>query len=354
MHRESRLLKAKAVASLRHATQTFNSLDNDGRISTVLLHTQHAFEMLLKAALRERRVVIFDKKTGRSIGFEKCVNLATEKLKLSPAATGTLRVLDALRDDEQHYLGCDDEGLLYVHLRAAVTLFDDILRDVFAEPLANHLPERVLPISTQPPADLDLLIDQEFGQIQELLKPSRRRRAEARQKIRTLLAMEAHTTEDVTISEKDVDRVERAVKSGKTRDDVFPRLAGLTTLVEGTGVSVTVRFSKKEGMPIRYISADDPTEAAAVREVDLQRKYHMSRSELAKRLALSTQKAAALRWHLGIDTDPDCQHTFEHGASRFPSYSDNAAGRMSAFVEGGVDLDKIQVDYRAARRAGEA
>ena len=135
---------------------------------------------------------------------------------------------------------------------------------------------------------------------------------------------------------------------------MFPRLAGLTTLVEGTGVSVTVRFSKKEGLPVRYISADDPTEAAAVREVDLQRKYRMSRSELAKRLALSTHKAAALRWHLGIDTNPDCQHTFKHGASRFPSYSDNATGRMKAFIDGDRDLGKIQADYRAARRAGKA
>lgn len=199
MHKESRLLKAKAVSSLRRAAQAFNSLDDDGRVTTVLLHAQHAFEMLLKAVLREKQVVVFDKRTGRSIGFERCVNLAAEKLKLSSPAAGTLRALDALRDDEQHYLGCDDEGLLYVHLRAAITLFDDILRAAFGETLVDHLPERVLPVSTRAPADLDLLIDDEFGQIQELLKPARRKRAEARQKIRTLLAMEAHTTEGVTI-----------------------------------------------------------------------------------------------------------------------------------------------------------
>src|SRR5207244_6728002 len=116
----------------------------------------------------------------------------------------------------------------------------------------------------------------------------------------------AHTIEEVTISEKDVNRVERAVKAGKQRDEVFPRLAGLTTLVEGTGLSVTVRFSKKEGMPVRYISADDPAEAAAVREVDLQRKYYLSRSQLANKLGINTQKSAALRWHLGIDEESDC------------------------------------------------
>ena len=127
MRRESRLLKEKAIASLRRATQAFNSLDDNGRAGTVLLHAQHSFEMLLKAALSEKRVMIFDRNTGRSIGFEKCVNLATEKFGLVPSEAGTLRAIDAMRDDEQHYLGCDDEGLLYVHLRAAVTLFDDLL-----------------------------------------------------------------------------------------------------------------------------------------------------------------------------------------------------------------------------------
>lgn len=47
MRREARLLKAKAIASLRRAAQAFNSLEGDGRVTTVLLHSQHSFEMLL-------------------------------------------------------------------------------------------------------------------------------------------------------------------------------------------------------------------------------------------------------------------------------------------------------------------
>ena len=43
-----------------------------------------------------------------------------------------------------------------------------------------------------PPEGIDVLIDREFTQIQRLLGPNRRRRPEAREKIRTLLAMEAH------------------------------------------------------------------------------------------------------------------------------------------------------------------
>jgi hypothetical protein len=212
--REARLLKAKAVASLRRGTVSFNDYQEDGRVTTVLLDFQHAFEMLLKADLVQKSVPVFDKRTGRSIGFEKCVNLGAMHLALSPEATGTMRAFDAMRDDEQHYLGSDDEGLLYIHVRAAVTLFDDILGAQFSESLANHLPARVLPISTDPPGDIDLLIDRQFSQIEELLAPGKRRRPDARAKIRMLLALEAHVAEDAYVSERDVNRVERAIKEG--------------------------------------------------------------------------------------------------------------------------------------------
>ena len=70
MRRESRLLKTKAIASLRRAARAFNDLDDEGRVTSTLLHAQHALEMLLKAALREKGVRVFDKATGRSIGFD--------------------------------------------------------------------------------------------------------------------------------------------------------------------------------------------------------------------------------------------------------------------------------------------
>lgn len=65
-----RILKRKAVSSLRTSVGAFNALSDEGRATTVLLHLQHAFEMLLKASLNQKQVTLFDKKTGRSIGFE--------------------------------------------------------------------------------------------------------------------------------------------------------------------------------------------------------------------------------------------------------------------------------------------
>ena len=241
MRRDARLLKDKATGSLRRSVQAFNSLDEDGRVTSVLLHAQHAAEMIIKAALCEKKVKIFDPQTGRTVGFKKCVNLTTSHLGLSVEAAGTLRAIGALRDDEQHYLGGDDEGIIYVHLRALITLYDELLEGNFNESLADHLPTRVLPISTTPPVGIDVLIDKEYSQIQELLSPKRRRRPEARSKIRTLLAMEAHATEEVEVSERDGDRVEAGIRGGKNREEVFPRLNTLPSVTEGDGILVLQR-----------------------------------------------------------------------------------------------------------------
>ena len=41
------------------------------------------------------------------------------------------------------------------------------------------------------------------------------------------------------------------------------------------GPTLKVRFTHGKGAPVKFIPADDPREAAAVREVDLQRKYYI-------------------------------------------------------------------------------
>jgi hypothetical protein len=345
MRKVSLLLKDKAISSLRRATAAFNGIDDDGRQTAVLLHLQHAFEMLLKAALREKNVKVFDSRTGRSIGFEKCLNLASEHLGLRAEQVGVLRAIDALRDDEQHYLSELTEALLYVHARGAVTLFDDILHEVFGARLADHLPERVLPISTSPPQDIQVLIGEQFNQVKELLRPGKRRRVEARAKIRALLAMEGHLSEEeAPVSERDVNRVVRGMREGKQLSEVFPRLGRVGTEFSYDGPTLKVRFVRGGGAPVTFIAADDPREAAAVREVDLQRKYYISKPELAERLGLSGPRALALRRHLGIDGDEDCVHVFDFDSQKHYRYSDNALRKMRKALES-VDMDEVWEEH---------
>ena len=84
-------------------------------------------------------------------------------------------------------------------------------------------------------------------------------------------------------------------------DGVFPRLADLATVVDGQGITVTVHFSKKEGAPVHYV-ADDSTPAAAIRQIDLQNKYHLSPAERLLAAGRGSFRARHRR-HLGTDDD---------------------------------------------------
>lgn len=348
MRQSTRVLKRKALASLKRMTVAFNAVEDEGRTSSVLLSLQHSFEMLLKAALVHKNLPVFDKKLGRSITFEKCLELSRQEpnIKLTDAEAGTLRAIDALRDDEQHWFNSVSEPILFIHARAGITLFDDLLNRVFGERLADSLPLRVLPISTEPPMGLDILIDQEFTQIQDLLQPGRRARNEARARIRTLLAIEGHASEESLVSEKDVDRVEKGIAQGKPRNAVFPALEQISTAFSGEGPTLTVRFDKK-GPPVKF--ADSDSDAAAIREIDLQKKFHWSATELANKLNLSRPRLLALRQHLGIDDDPKCFYVFEMGAQKHPRFSDNALKVLRESMKA-LDMDEVWQTHKPIGR----
>ena len=308
--------------------------------------------MLLKAALNQKRVNVFDKETGRSIGFEAVIRQAaqTAGIKLTDDEAGTLRAIDALRDDEQHWYNEVDEALLYVHLRAAVTLFDDLLQRVFKERLADHLPRRILPVSTEPPQDFQVLVDAEYAKIAELLQPGRRMGAEARARIRTLLAMEAHSEPDTKVSDKDVTRVETGIREGKQRSQVFPRLASVGAAVAGTGLEVQVRFVKQDdAMPVRFTN-DEEVDAAAVRTVDQQKKYHWTAFGLADKLGISRPRSTALRTHLGIDTDLNLCHTFAFESQKHVRFSDQALVNMRNALES-ADMEAIWKVHSPKKKA---
>lgn len=346
--RNARTLKTKAICSLRIAMTSFNSYDEDGRVTSVLLHLQHAAEMLLKAVLCQRKAKVFDKDTGKSLGFEKCLRVCQSSHDLTEAEAGVFRAVDALRDAAQHWFIFVSEDLLYMHTRAMVTSFDAYLQRMLDTDLNSHIPPRVLPVSTKPPGDFDFLVDREYNLIAELLAPGKRQRDEARARIRSLLAMEAIVHEGVEISERDINRIERAVKDGKAFDEVFPRLHTIGTETTGEGPTITVHFTKKQGAPVKFIAGDDPAGAAAVREVDLNKKFHMRASDLARKVGLTEPRSLALRRHLEIDKDGNCCHVFEYGNLKIPCFSDNARNRMKLSIDEGVDMSEVWSKHRSA------
>lgn len=344
-----RVLRGKALASLRTGVAAFNGLDSDGRTTSVLLSLQHAFEMLLKAILEAKKDKgVFDKRSQKSISLEKAINRCQqlEGVKVTDEEAGVIRHLDAMRDAEQHWHLTVDEGLLYHNARASVTLFDDLLQRVFQESLSKYIPARVLPISAEAPMALDLLVDREFRRIADLLRPGRRATAEAKARVRALLATEAIADADAAeVREDDVRRVTTGIRDGKTREQVFPKLTGYTSDIQGDGVAVEVRLVKGGGLPMTY--TDDPdADTAAIRTVDLQKKFHMGPYDLADKAGVDRTRSVALRRHLGLGDDDDhFSHRFQFGSTKLLRFSNNALTAMRQAMNT-VDLEHVWQAHR--------
>lgn len=351
--RDAQILKAKAVTSLKTAYDAFNSATEQGRTTIVLMHLQHSFEMLLKAALVRRRVSIFVDDHGKTKSMQSCLNLSEQHLRLNKDEIGTLRMLELFRDVEQHFHAQVDESLLHIHAQAAVGIFEKLSLDHFDERLADFLPSRVLPLSTLPLENFQTLIDRQYSQVQRMLRKGKRQTTEAKAKLRTLIAMSAHTEgEFFEVTEQQVLAAVQDIRKGASREDVLPSLTTISTdRVGSVDQRVAVKFSKTDPSAIPFRYADDGEDTNALREVDLHSTFKLNRSMLAKRTGLTTPKACALRWKLSIEADSRAYRTWEHADRMMEGYSEVAVMMMKKGLEN-HDINSIWTDYRG--RAGES
>ncbi len=231
MKRETRLLLEKGCDSVLLSIELFNRPHDRGRVSSTLILFNHAFEMLLKAAIVHRGGRIREARANQTIGFDTCVRrgLTTGEVKfLTEEQALLLQSINGLRDAAQHDLLEISEGQLYVHAQAGVTLFRDLLKSVFGQDLADYMPERVLPVSTSPPSDLTTLFDSEVEEIKKLLRPGRRRRIEAEARLRPLAILDtAIRGEKGQPSAGDLRRMGTQLASGRSWQDIFKGVSAI-------------------------------------------------------------------------------------------------------------------------------
>lgn len=345
MRREVRLLRQKAIDSLILAIEHFNRPDNRGRVSSVLILLDHSFEMLLKAAILHRGGHIREPRAKQTIGFDACVRkaLSDGRLKfLSEEQALSLQAINGLRDAAQHHLLEVPEQQLYLHAQVGVTLFRDILEGVFSEELAHHLPDRVLPVSTQPPKDLALLVQDEVEAIKGLLRPGSRRRVEARARLRSLAILEAIThAERTQPSDAELNRVLDRLGQGDDWGALFPGIASLALSVEGEGIPVHIRITKKEGVPIQLVPEGTPgASVVAVRRVDELGYYSLGVKQVAEHVGLSWPRTLAVIRFLRLQDDVECYKEFTIGSQVHKRYSQRAIERIRAHLPT-LDLDEV-------------
>ena len=338
MRREAKLLLEKACDALVLSIELFNRPHDRGRISGTLIQLDHGFEMLMKAAILHRGGRIREKRGKETIGFDACVrrSVSDGKIKyLSEEQALVLQTINGLRDAAQHHLLDISEGQLYVHVQSGVTLFRDLLKGVFGQDLATHLPTRVLPVSTSPPTDLATLFETEVAAIKKLLKPGRRRRLEALSRLRPLAILDATIQgEKGQPSDADLRRAGNEVSQGSGWADVFRGAAAVEITADGTGPSLSLRLSKKEGIPIQLVAEGTPdASVVAVKRVNELSFYSLGAKQLAEKVGLTMPKTLAVVNHLDLRRDADCYKEFKIGSQTHKRYSPAAIDRIEMALQ---------------------
>ncbi len=351
MRRDAEAMKQKAIESVIGAVEFCNRPHDEGRVVAVLFFLQHAFEMLLKAAILVDRGTIRKPTDDQSYGFEKCCNIARSELKiLTQDQHRTLSTINGLRDAATHYVVDMPESALYVHAQAGMTIFDDLLDTVCGETLADHLPERVLPLSTTPPRDIELIMDEEFSELQALVAPGRRQGHLAKPRMRHLLIMESSVRgQPRQPTDAEVDKTLGKLRSAKDWRLLFPGVAALRVVTDGNGPTITLRMEKRGDVPMRPLrEGEDPDKALVYREVNMLDRYSMGLRDLATKLPITEPKTLALIRHLKLQENPECFTIVRVGNSEHKRYSENALQLLRAALRE-VDIDEVWNEHRPRR-----
>lgn len=353
MKKEARLLLEKGLNSLILSVEHFNRPWDRGRTEAVLIFLDHSFEMLLKASILHRGSKIRERRAKQTIGFDACVRkaLSDGDIKfLTKEQALTLQTINTLRDAAQHHLVDLSEQLLYLHAQSALTLFRDLLNSVFKRDLSSELPERVLPISTTPPADMATLFDAEIEHIRNLLLPKSRRHIEAFAKIRGLSILEgAIQGERIQPGTGDLKKLATKIQSGQSWNHIFPGVASIEFTAKGYGPSLDLRISKKEGIPVQIVPEGTPgAGVVAIKRVDELGFYNLSLTQLANKVGLTGPKTLALIRHLNLQTDQECYKQIAIGKAKFNRYSQKAIDRIKKELPV-ISMDKIWHQYGPRR-----
>jgi hypothetical protein len=114
MKQRIRHLKKTAVESLTLAVEVFNQPSTVARTSGVLLHLQHALEMIFKAAILEKQGAIVPKRGKIAYSFSECLGILKNGYQLMDERQALAAALvDSHRDAVQHYGSRLREQALY-------------------------------------------------------------------------------------------------------------------------------------------------------------------------------------------------------------------------------------------------
>jgi hypothetical protein len=222
------------------------------------------------------------------------------------------------------------EDVLYVHAQSGVTLFSSLLKKSFHETLASRMPNRVLPISTTPPRDLELLLDAELAAVDRLLETGKRQGAHAAARLRSVLAFVTGSRDAAgRVSEHELEAAIVKRRRGKPWSGILPEVAQLRLSTDGSGVPISMRITKDAPIAVRVARPGEEIVGTLLKqEINPWDVFTLSRDDLAGKLGLSGPRTHALIYELGIQSDPTCYRELRKKSQVFKGYSKTALDRL--------------------------
>lgn len=327
MKKEVKHLYRKAIDSLTLSIELFNRPHDCARVHGVLIFMDHAFEMLLKAAILHKGGKIREKRARETLGFSSCVRKAFSDgavKVLTEEEVLTLQSLNGLRDAAQHYTLEMSEQYLYFQAQAGLTLFRDITKKVFNIDLKTELPVRVLPLSTTPPMDIHAFFSNEVGEIKKLIQPKSRKELDALEKLRALAIMENSIQgNESQPSDAELKALSKKLKQGSTWEQIFPGVSTITITLNGYGPSLDLRITKsEEGIPFTPVPVGTPGAAViAIKRVNELDFYTLNLTALSEKTKVSTNKLLAIMKELKLQENPDAFKEIKIGTQIYRRYS---------------------------------
>lgn len=330
LHADATALQERGIASLTLAIELFNRPIDRGRIEAVLLLLHHSFEMLLKAVIVAKHGKPCMDDRGYSHSFDQCLRISHEDMKvITVDQRRFLSMLDNLRDSAMHYYQVVSEDLFYLFAQGSVSLFASLLHNAMEQDLRHHIPERVLPIFSRPPKNIQQLVADEFQNIRQSIRNSQITREQALAAIRPLVAFSIGGAERPRrMAAADIEDAIRRLEKGEEWQAVFPEVARLRLETEEGALGFGVRIVRDAvtAMPVRVVreNEDVPEGFIVAKEINVFDKFTMGLHDLAKKLGLSPPKTTELIRKYKLTDDDQAFREIRVGSQIYRRYSKRA------------------------------
>lgn len=333
MKRESKLLLQRSTDSLLLAIDHFNRPWECSRHEATLILLDRAFELILKAAILQLGDQIRESGTRETIGFDKCVRKAVSDANLAFLTDDqaiTLQVINSLRNSAQHHLVDTSEQQLYIYAQGGLSVYSDVLRDVFDQNIEQYLPERALPVSPNPPTSIDALIETELHTLTPLIARGSRKRVDARAKLRALsIADSSIRGEKTQPSDHELDRLIGKLQTDTDWTQIFPGIATLQLTTDGSGIGLSLRITKREGEAVHLVQEGTPgATTIAVKRVNELDYYSLGLTALARKCNMTPPKTLAVVRHLSLQESDDYYKEIRVGSQIHKRYSSKALDKI--------------------------